>query len=147
MNHIRPEQVSDEASEDADLLELAVRNTPAWHADAACKEATHTTSWFSDSRKVTAEAVKVCGECLAQDDCRAWALDQGAWLRGVWGGLTESDRRKARRSGCSRGAAPEAWPLATTGEATGADSVAGGAGWDRGTETFAPVVPDQALFQ
>ncbi|MGI8752309.1 MAG: WhiB family transcriptional regulator [Acidimicrobiales bacterium] len=30
------------------------------------------------------------------DDCRAWALDQGGELEGVWGGLSKADRRTMR---------------------------------------------------
>ncbi len=44
-----------------------------------------------------AEAKQVCGECLVQDDCLEFALitNQDA---GVWGGLSEDERRSIRKA-------------------------------------------------
>lgn len=42
------------------------------------------------------EAKSVCGRCNAVDECLTWALssDQDA---GVWGGLSEDERREVKR--------------------------------------------------
>jgi hypothetical protein len=39
---------------------------------------------------------RVCESCLVVDLCRAWAMSQPEPLVGIWGGLTENERRKLR---------------------------------------------------
>lgn len=52
--------------------------------------------WFSTVSKDQAEAVKICNRCPFRDECRQYALDNDVrW--GVWGGLTERDRRRIKR--------------------------------------------------
>jgi WhiB family redox-sensing transcriptional regulator len=41
-------------------------------------------------------AKQVCGTCPVSKACLRWALDSGD--AGVWGGTTEEERRKHRRS-------------------------------------------------
>ena len=43
-----------------------------------------------------AEAKQVCRECTVLDDCLRWALDSGQDA-GVWGGMSEDERRKLKR--------------------------------------------------
>ncbi|MDQ1367726.1 MAG: Transcription factor WhiB, partial [Acidimicrobiaceae bacterium] len=59
---------SDEISDTGDLLELLARR-PAWHADAACKEAPREVSWFPNHGETEA----ICAGCLVIGECRAWA--------------------------------------------------------------------------
>lgn len=42
------------------------------------------------------EAKKVCNRCNVKDDCLAWALESGQDA-GVWGGLSEDERRALKR--------------------------------------------------
>ncbi|MGC0379673.1 WhiB family redox-sensing transcriptional regulator [Streptomyces sp. SAI-229] len=49
----------------------------------------------------TAEAKRVCGRCALTRACREWALSQGE-DSGVWGGLSEQERRALRRSAVRR---------------------------------------------
>jgi WhiB family redox-sensing transcriptional regulator len=42
------------------------------------------------------EAKSVCRGCPVRDDCLEWALETGQDI-GVWGGLTELERRALRR--------------------------------------------------
>ncbi|MFI0942926.1 WhiB family transcriptional regulator [Streptomyces sp. NPDC021020] len=42
------------------------------------------------------EARAVCRRCPVMDACRQWALDSGQDA-GVWGGLSEDERRTLRR--------------------------------------------------
>jgi WhiB family redox-sensing transcriptional regulator len=43
-----------------------------------------------------AEAKSVCRRCPVTDECLTWALDTGQ-RSGVWGGLSEEERRQPRR--------------------------------------------------
>ncbi len=42
------------------------------------------------------EAKSVCRRCTVVDECLTWALDSGQDA-GVWGGLSEDERRAVRR--------------------------------------------------
>jgi WhiB family redox-sensing transcriptional regulator len=44
----------------------------------------------------TARATAVCRRCPVMSLCRAWALTTGQ-AAGVWGGMTEDERRATRR--------------------------------------------------
>lgn len=84
----------DEVGDVGELLELLV-SRPSWHADALCKEYPEVT-FFPSPQETGREAVSVCRRCLVQAECRDWSLSQEASLKGVWGGLTEHDRRRWR---------------------------------------------------
>jgi hypothetical protein len=49
-----------------ELLEII--EPPAWHADAACKEAPTEVSWFAVQGQTAAPARAVCQRCLAAAD-------------------------------------------------------------------------------
>ncbi|MER6961641.1 MULTISPECIES: WhiB family transcriptional regulator [unclassified Streptomyces] len=42
------------------------------------------------------EAKAVCGRCPVMEQCRDWAVEVGQ-VEGIWGGMTESERRALRR--------------------------------------------------
>jgi len=42
------------------------------------------------------EAKKVCNRCEVKNECLAWALESGQDA-GVWGGLSEDERRAMKR--------------------------------------------------
>ena len=44
------------------------------------------------------EAKRVCRSCTVVDSCLQWAMETGQEA-GVWGGMSEDDRRLARRRG------------------------------------------------
>jgi WhiB family transcriptional regulator, redox-sensing transcriptional regulator len=44
------------------------------------------------------EAKQVCQRCAVMDACLAWALESGQ-DSGVWGGLSEDERRALKRRG------------------------------------------------
>lgn len=48
-------------------------------------------------RQVT-EAKRVCGRCPVQHECLQWAMETGQDA-GIWGGLTEDERRALKRRG------------------------------------------------
>ncbi|PNV31903.1 WhiB family transcriptional regulator [Streptomyces sp. DH-12] len=49
----------------------------------------------------TAEAKRICGRCPLTRACREWALSEGE-DSGVWGGLSEQERRVMRRAAARR---------------------------------------------
>jgi WhiB family redox-sensing transcriptional regulator len=66
-----------------------------WAAYASCRDADP--EWFfpgpeGDHRA----AVKVCSGCPVQEECLAWALET-RMRYGIWGGLTERERRRLLR--------------------------------------------------
>lgn len=69
-----------------------------WVARAACRGG-DTRLFFPghpDREPVTA-AKAVCARCPVLRPCLAWALSHPG-ERGIWGGLTEAERRAARRA-------------------------------------------------
>lgn len=66
-----------------------------WAAYAACRTA-DPELFFAGTDSASLEAVKICGSCAVQDQCLAWALDNRVRY-GVWGGLTERERRRVGR--------------------------------------------------
>jgi hypothetical protein len=82
-----------------DCLDIIERSRPAWWADAACRWAPAEITWFptgsgQETTAVTAAAKEVCAACSALRPCRSWALNQGDRLFGIWGGLTEHERKQ-----------------------------------------------------
>ncbi len=49
------------------------------------------------------EAKQVCGRCKVVEACLQWALESGQ-DSGVWGGLSEDERRALKRRGARVGA-------------------------------------------
>ncbi|HYS32389.1 MAG TPA: WhiB family transcriptional regulator, partial [Streptosporangiaceae bacterium] len=49
------------------------------------------------------EAKQVCARCKVAEACLRWALDSGQ-DSGVWGGLSEDERRALKRRGARVGA-------------------------------------------
>jgi WhiB family redox-sensing transcriptional regulator len=73
----------------------------AWQARAACRDAAPGL-FFPDGhdphyREQVAAAKAVCGGCTVRGQCAAWALAHPS-ERGVWGGLTEAERRRVRKA-------------------------------------------------
>lgn len=52
-----------------------------------------------------AEAKAVCADCLVVTECLAWALESGQDA-GVWGGMSEDERRALKRRNARRSPAP-----------------------------------------
>jgi len=80
------------------------RDDATWRARAACR-ACSTALFFPDPhdssyRDCLAIAKALCAGCPVLEACRAHALRHPA-ERGIWGGLTEQERRALRASGQS----------------------------------------------
>jgi WhiB family redox-sensing transcriptional regulator len=66
-----------------------------WKAQAACR-GLDTTVFFSDDEADTAAAIAVCENCPVRQACLDFAIDTRQH-DGIWGGLTEIERRRVRR--------------------------------------------------
>lgn len=73
---------------------VALLRRPAWAADAACKEHPYL-EWFPGRGASTKETKAVCAGCLVRSECLAFAYASGEHV-GIWGGLSERERRQAR---------------------------------------------------
>lgn len=80
-------------------------NVPTFSAPALCAE-TDPEAFFPDKGGSVKDAKRLCGACPAQEECLQWALDNDERF-GVWGGLSERERRRLRRTQAARRAAQE----------------------------------------
>jgi WhiB family redox-sensing transcriptional regulator len=72
----------------------------AWRDEAACR-GTALGLFFPedghpDARATSAAAKAVCASCPVAEPCREWAMGHPTEV-GIWGGLTEAERRTLRR--------------------------------------------------
>jgi WhiB family transcriptional regulator, redox-sensing transcriptional regulator len=74
-----------------------------WMADAACA-GMDASLFFPVNGNDVAAAVEICQGCPVRDDCLDYALERGE-DHGVWGGCSERERRRIRRSRRRWGAA------------------------------------------
>lgn len=68
----------------------------SWQADALCAQ-TDPEAFFPEKGGSTREAKKICTSCDVRADCLEYALQNDERF-GIWGGLSERERRKIRRS-------------------------------------------------
>jgi WhiB family redox-sensing transcriptional regulator len=71
-----------------------------WKEQAACRNL-DTSLFFPESESGAEEAKKVCAICPVREACLQFALNTRQH-DGVWGGLTESERRRVRRQTAPR---------------------------------------------
>ncbi len=81
---------------DGDLEHLASRR-PGWHRLALCR-GTDPDRWFPGRGAPVAAQRLLCRSCPARVDCFAASLTNHEKL-GIWGGLSERERRMLRRDG------------------------------------------------
>jgi WhiB family redox-sensing transcriptional regulator len=70
-------------------------NPLAWQADALCAQ-TDPESFFPEKGGSTRDAKKICTSCEVRGECLEYALSNDERF-GIWGGLSERERRKLRR--------------------------------------------------
>ena len=87
-----------------DPLELGVPGTGnqigddnplAWQADALCAQ-TDPEAFFPEKGGSTRDAKRICTTCDVRDQCLEYALQNDERF-GIWGGLSERERRKLKR--------------------------------------------------
>ena len=67
----------------------------SWQRQANCL-GVHPDLFFPERGASTREAKAVCGSCVVRDDCLEFALRNGEKF-GIWGGMSERERRRLRR--------------------------------------------------
>jgi len=77
-------------SNDRDFGELS------WQSDALCAQ-TNPEAFFPEKGGSTREAKKICSHCESKVECLAYALKNEERF-GIWGGLSERERRKLRKT-------------------------------------------------
>jgi len=68
----------------------------AWQEQANCL-GVDPDLFFPERGASTREAKEVCRGCVVQEDCLEFALANGEKF-GIWGGLSERERRRIRRA-------------------------------------------------
>ena len=75
-------------------------NRAGWWSRAACATADpelfFPISYSGPAVRQVMRAKAVCARCEIQRDCLRYALDAGS-IQGVWGGMTEEERRRLLR--------------------------------------------------
>jgi WhiB family redox-sensing transcriptional regulator len=66
----------------------------SWRLDALCAE-TDPEAFFPEKGGSTREAKRVCVGCAVQTECLEYALSNDERF-GIWGGLSERERRRLR---------------------------------------------------
>lgn len=67
----------------------------AWMAEAKCLDA-DPEAFFPEKGGSTREAKRICSACSVQQECLQWALQNDERF-GIWGGMSERERRRLKR--------------------------------------------------
>ena len=81
---------------DDDLFESTDDSQFSWQADALCAQ-TDPEAFFPEKGGSTREAKRVCQSCTVRTECLEYALGHDERF-GIWGGLSERERRKLKRA-------------------------------------------------
>lgn len=88
--------LSEPASSMVLSLALAFEGEEAWQRDARCLDA-DPEIFFPEKGGSTKEAKRICGLCPSKEACLAYALENEERF-GIWGGLSENERRRLKRA-------------------------------------------------
>ena len=67
-----------------------------WRALALCASSGESELWFAVGALEHKKAKSICRHCDVQRECLSYAMDEPV-DHGIWGGLTERERRRHRR--------------------------------------------------
>ena len=77
------------------LIEALVLDRLSWQDFANCSGADQDL-FFPERGASTRKAKAICAACSVKEECLEFAITQGERF-GIWGGLSERERRKIRR--------------------------------------------------
>lgn len=86
-----------------DYLADLLGNVPEWQARALCAQ-TDPEAFFPEKGGSTRAAKRICSDCPVRTACLDYALEQRERF-GVWGGLSERERRVLQHEHEGRSAA------------------------------------------
>ncbi|MBB5830925.1 WhiB family transcriptional regulator [Brachybacterium aquaticum] len=93
------DRVDVDARAELSLLDLAGQDSDdaelSWQERALCAQ-TDPEAFFPEKGGSTREAKKVCVSCEVRAECLEYALENDERF-GIWGGLSERERRKLKR--------------------------------------------------
>lgn len=75
--------------------ETSEDNPLAWQSDSLCAQ-TDPEAFFPEKGGSTRDAKKICASCEVRSQCLEYALENDERF-GIWGGLSERERRKLRK--------------------------------------------------
>lgn len=78
-----------------DIFSVAAEGPLSWQDRALCAQ-TDPEAFFPEKGGSTREAKKVCASCEVRAECLEYALAHDERF-GIWGGLSERERRKLKR--------------------------------------------------
>ncbi|MEI8404536.1 MAG: WhiB family transcriptional regulator [Actinomycetes bacterium] len=78
------------------LMMLQGEEDRSWQMQANCM-GVDPDLFFPERGASTREAKEVCRGCVVRDDCLEFALANGEKF-GIWGGMSERERRRLRRA-------------------------------------------------
>ena len=76
-------------------IDVVEDNPLAWQSDALCAQ-TDPEAFFPEKGGSTRDAKRICTACDVRDECLEYALENDERF-GIWGGLSERERRKLKR--------------------------------------------------
>ncbi|MDF2992320.1 MAG: WhiB family transcriptional regulator [Microbacterium sp.] len=76
-------------------IDSVEENTLAWQTDALCAQ-TDPEAFFPEKGGSTRDAKRICTSCDVKSECLEYALQNDERF-GIWGGLSERERRKLKR--------------------------------------------------
>ena len=80
---------------DLSIVEDLIGGMPSWTEEANCKGA-DADLFFPERGASTRKAKAICRACTVQGECLEYAV-QNSEKFGIWGGLSERERRRVKR--------------------------------------------------
>ena len=79
-----------------DFIPTPISEERPWVVFSACRDK-DPDIFFPDDRKETREAIAICGTCPVRSECLEYAIEADIRF-GVWGGLSDKQRRRLIRT-------------------------------------------------
>lgn len=90
-------QAANASSGRTEIIPVPITEERPWVVFSACRDKDGDL-FFPESRSQEREALAICATCPVQLDCLEYALEADIRF-GIWGGMTEKQRRRTARRG------------------------------------------------